>query len=164
MKTHYKSALMVILEVFGTLSHVDCQSVFRNDAFYRVVERSFSQSVISEIHQLWPSSSFSKCLKFDVDSGNRTKNWESVFRSSDNSIWIGRGKFSQCSIGYLPSAVNLLRSIPKISPNSTVDIFQINFCQNDEKTWRKGSHGDFTSIWDTFTCWLSKCFPKRRFL
>ena len=50
MKKDDKSALMEIFQVFGTLSHVDCQSVFRDGAFYRVVCRSFSQSLISEIH------------------------------------------------------------------------------------------------------------------
>ena len=30
-----KSALMEIFQVFGTLSHVDYQSVFRKGAFYR---------------------------------------------------------------------------------------------------------------------------------
>ena len=37
MKKYDKGALMDILQVFGTLSHVDCQSVFRNGAFYRKV-------------------------------------------------------------------------------------------------------------------------------
>ena len=73
MKTHDKSALMEISQVFGTLSHVESQRVFHNDAFYRVLRRSFSQSVISETRQLWPSSFFSKCLKFDVDSRNQKK-------------------------------------------------------------------------------------------
>ena len=48
-ENHDKSALMDILQVFRTLSHVDCQVLFRNEAFYRKVWRSFSQSVISEI-------------------------------------------------------------------------------------------------------------------
>ena len=34
---HEKSALMDILQVFSTISHVDCQSVFRNAGFHRVV-------------------------------------------------------------------------------------------------------------------------------
>ena len=32
-ETYDKSALMVISQVFGTLSHVDCLSVFPSDAF-----------------------------------------------------------------------------------------------------------------------------------
>ena len=50
MKKDDKSALMDILQVFDTLSHVDCQSVFPNGTFYKKVWQSFSQSVISEIH------------------------------------------------------------------------------------------------------------------
>ena len=33
MEKHYKNALIEILQVFGTLSHVDFQSVFLNGAF-----------------------------------------------------------------------------------------------------------------------------------
>ena len=48
MRKHDKRTLMEVWKVFGTLSHIDCQSTFRNGAFYRVVYRSFSQSVISD--------------------------------------------------------------------------------------------------------------------
>ena len=34
---HHKNALMEILQVFGMLSNVDCQRVFANGAFLRVV-------------------------------------------------------------------------------------------------------------------------------
>ena len=50
MKKHDEDTLMEISQVFGTLSHVDCLSVFQNDASYSVVWRSFSQTVISETH------------------------------------------------------------------------------------------------------------------
>ena len=50
MKKLDKGTAMEVLQVFGTLSHVDCKSVFRNGAFYRVVYRSFAQSAISETH------------------------------------------------------------------------------------------------------------------
>ena len=89
---------------------------------------------------------------------------EKVFGFSDNCIWIESSRFSQSWIGYLPSGVNVLKNISKISPNSRGDIFQINFPRNDEKTREKCSDGDFWSILDTFTCWLSKSFLKRRFL
>ena len=58
IKTHDEIALMVILQVYGTLSHVVCQIVIQKGAFYRVVCRSFPQSVISEIHWLLPLSFF----------------------------------------------------------------------------------------------------------
>ena len=44
------------------------------------------------------------------------------------------------------------------------DILQINFPENDEKTWQKRSDGDLASILDAFTCWLSKRVLKERFL
>ena len=106
---------------------------------------------------------FSKCLKFDAESINGTKNWGKVCRFSYNYIWDENGKFSQSSIGYLPTAVNVLRNIPKISPDSTGDIFQINFSRNYENTCWKCSHGGFASIWETLSCWVSKRVPKRRF-
>ena len=130
MKRHEKSYLMEIWEVFGTLSHVVSQSLFRNGAFYRVVCWSFSQSVISEIHYLWPSSFPLKCLKFDVDSRNGTKNSENVSRFWDKCIWTRSWKFSQCTIGYLASAVNVLRNTYKISSDSRGDILLNNFFQN----------------------------------
>ena len=73
-------------------------------------------------------------------------------------------KFSQYWKGYLLAAVNVLRNIPKILLNTTGDIFQINFSQTDQNTWKKRSHGNFGGLLDTFTCWLSKRFLKRRFL
>ena len=51
------------------------------------------------------------------------------------AFWIGSGIFSQSSIGLPSSAVSMLRNIRKISPNSTGDIFQINFSHNEENTW-----------------------------
>ena len=89
MKKHDKSALMEIFQVLGTLLHVDCQSVFRKNAFYRVVWRDFANSEISEIHYLWPQSFFSKCLKCYVDSGNGVKSSKNIFQMSNNCIWIG---------------------------------------------------------------------------
>ena len=46
---HDNNALMEILQVFRMLSHLDCQSVLCDNAFWRVVWARFSQSVISEI-------------------------------------------------------------------------------------------------------------------
>ena len=86
------------------------------------------------------------------------------FRFSDNYIWIRSSKVSQSRTGYLPSAVNLLTNTTKTSSNTRGDIFQINFPDNDGKTWRRRSHWDLARIWDTFTCWLSKRVLKRRFL
>ena len=64
----------------------------------------------------------------------------------------------------MPLAVNMLRNTSKVSPDTRGDIFQINFNEYDEKTWYKCCHGYIASIWDAFTCWLSKRVLKRRFL
>ena len=101
---------------------------------------------------------------FDVDPRNGTKNTEKVFRFSDNYIWIWSSKVSQYRTVYLPSAVNLLTNTTKTSANARRDIFQINFPDNDEKTWQKCFHVNFARICDAFTCWYSKRVPKRHFL
>ena len=123
-----------------------------------VLKRRFLDSALAEIftvcnsdiHQRWQTSFFPKCLKFDVDSRNWIKNWEKVYCFSDNCIWIGSCKFSQPWTGYLPSAVTVLTNTSKISPNTRGEIFQINFNENDEKTWLKPSHGDFSSFYLRF--------------
>ena len=78
-----------------------------------------------------------------------------------NAFELGVAK---SSIRYLPLPVNVLRNAPKISGNSRRNIFQINFSQDDEKKWENSPHGDFPGNRDSFTCWLSKRVPKRRFL
>ena len=100
----------------------------------------------------------------DLGSRNGTENQEKVYRFSDNCIWIGSCRYSQPWTGYLPSAVNVLTKTPNISSNTRGDIFQINFPENDKKTWQKCSHGNSRSICDAFTCSLSKRVLKRRFL
>ena len=92
------------------------------------------------------------------------KKLRKTFSFSDNCICIGNCKISQSSTGYLASAVNVLRNTAKISRNSPGDIIQINFSQNDKNTRWNSSHGDFASIWDTFTCCLSNRDPKGCFL
>ena len=128
-----QSAPMDISQLLGMVSNVASQSVFWKQAFWRVVQASFSQSVIPQIHYLRRTSFLSKWLKLYVDSKNGTKNWENVFRFSDNCIWIGSFKFFQSWTGYLSSAVNMLTNNPKISPKTRGDIFQRNFPENDEK-------------------------------
>ena len=76
-----------------------------------------------------------KMFKISRSIDKWNKNWEKVFRFSDNCIWIGSWKFSQPWTVYLPSAVNVLTNIPKISFNTRGEIFQINFTQNDKQTW-----------------------------
>ena len=99
MKKHDKSALMEILQVFGPLSHVDCQSVFQNLSFYRVVSRSFLQSLFRR-YMSYDHHLFFKMFKILSRFQNRRKKWENVFKLWDNCIWIESCKFSQSSTAY----------------------------------------------------------------
>ena len=92
------------------------------------------------------------------------KNSEKFFRFSDNCIWIRSGKFSQSWTQYLSSTVNRLTKSRKISPSTRLNIFQIKFFKNNEKSRKKRCDGDFASIWDAFTCWVSKRALKGRLL
>ena len=78
------------------------------------------------------------------------------FYLSDSCICIGNGRISQWWTKYFLSVVNVLIITTKISPNTRADILQINFNENDEKTWLNCSHWYFANIWDTFTCCLLK--------
>ena len=57
--------------------------------FLEIYISTFSESVISEIQNLWRSSFDSKYLKFNLDFKNAEKNSEKVFSFWDNCIWIG---------------------------------------------------------------------------
>ena len=64
----------------------------------------------------------------------------------------------------LASAVNLLKKTTTTSPKTRGDILQITLPENHEKTLQKCSHGDFASIWNAYTCWLSKRVLEPRLL
>ena len=68
-------------------------------------------------------------------SENAQKIEKMLFYFSDSGIWIGSGRFPQCWTKYLPSVIKVLTLTTKISPNTRGDIFQINFNENQEKTW-----------------------------
>ena len=50
MEKDDQSALMEISQVFGTLSHIDCQNMLWKGSFKTVFQTGFLQCVISEIH------------------------------------------------------------------------------------------------------------------
>ena len=50
----------------------------------------------------------------------------------------------------MPSAVNVLTSTPKISPNTRGDILQINFPENDEKH-DKRAFMEISQVFGTFS-------------
>ena len=81
----------------------------------------------------------------------------------DNCIWIGDHNCTQSRTRYLSLAVNVLRNTPKIEHITKGDIFQVSVSHSDEKVWWKCSYADFTRLWVSLTCWLSKEFLKRCF-
>ena len=129
----------------------------------RVLKRRYLESGLRKIFTVWNlGNTLAITIIFSFKMFEiwcRFQIWnkiiENFFYFLDSCIWIGSGKFSQSWTKYLPSAVNVLTLTPKISPNSRGAIFQINFPENDEKTWSNCSHRDSASIWDAFTCWLS---------
>ena len=71
-----------------------------------------------------------KCLKFDIDSMNGTKNWEKFFCFEIIAFELGVTNSRN-----IEQAGDVLRNILEIWLNSTRDHFQINFSQYDENTW-----------------------------
>ena len=93
---------------------------------------TFSESVISEIQNLWLSSFYSKCSKFNIDLQNAAKNSEQFFCFSDNWLWIVILKLSLLRTGYFSSAANVLTSGPKIWHINKRDFFEHNFVASDQ--------------------------------
>ena len=106
-------------------------------------------SVVNTFFTVWKfGNTFALTIIFSIKMFNiwcRFMKWNKKLRKCfsfwDNCIWIGSSKSSPSWIRYLPSAVNVLTKAPKILSND----------------------GDFASIWEAFTCWLSKGVLKRRF-
>ena len=88
-----------------------------------------------KIHQLWVSSFFAKCLKFNVDFKNAKKNGDKVFYFSDNCIWIGCVKLCLSRREYLSRAVNALTNSFKTLHIIKRDFFQPNCFNSDQWLW-----------------------------
>ena len=82
------------------------------------------------MHNLWGSSFFSKCSKFDLVFRYAAKNSEKSFSFLDNDSWICCGKFFLLQGEYWSSAVNVLTNTPKVEDVTKTDIFQLNSCQS----------------------------------
>ena len=80
--------------------------------FWDIYMTMFSESVISEIQNLWGSSFFSKYSKFNQDFKNAARNSEKVFCFWDNCISIGIVKLSLLRTGSFSLAANVLPSNP----------------------------------------------------
>ena len=129
---HYdKSAVMQISAVLGHVYHVACRRVVWNRIFRHLSDYFFLVRN-SEIQDLWASSFWSKCSKFQLDFKNAAKNSEKVFCFWDNCIWIGIVKLSLLRTGYFSSVANVLTSSPKIWHVNERDIFQLNWLGSDQ--------------------------------
>ena len=96
---------------------------------------TFSESVISEMQNLWGSFFFSKDLKFIVHFKCGAKNWEKVFCCWYNCIWIGIIKLSLLRRGYFSSTANVLTSRPNNWHVKNRDFFQLNWLGSDQWIW-----------------------------
>ena len=117
---------------------------------------TFSDSVISEIQNLWGSSFTAKYFKFKLDFKNTAKNLESPFCFWDNCIWIGIVKLSLLRLPYFPSAANMLGSSAKILRANERDVFQLNWLGSDQRIWKRCFDEDFKSSWAPLTSWFLK--------
>ena len=133
MKSKYgNSAVVQIATVFEPFYHVACQRVLWNRTFWTYIKPRFPECVISEINQLWRSSFFWKCSKFNVDFENGRKNPEKAFCFWDNGVRIGCVKLSLLRREYLSSAVNVLTNSYKALCLTKTDFFGLNCFPNEK--------------------------------
>ena len=125
---------------------------------------TYSESLISEIQNLWGSSFNFKYLKFNVDFKNGAKNWEKVFFLLDNSIWIGIVKLSPLRTGYVSSTGDVLTTSPKIWHGKNRAFFQLNCLGSDQWIWWTCCDADFDSGSARLPCFFSKGPLKREIL
>ena len=95
----------------------------------------FSESLNSEIQNLWRSFCVLKYLQFKLDFKNAVKNWGKVLCFWENYIWIGIVKFSLLRTWYSSTAANVLTSSPKILYVDKRDFFQLNLFSSDRWIW-----------------------------
>ena len=93
--------------------------------FFRHILTTFFESVISDMTQLWGTSFFWKCLKFNLEFKIAKRHREIVSCFSDNSIWIGCLKLSLLRRKDLSSAVHVLTNRLKILHIPNRDFFQL---------------------------------------
>ena len=122
------------------------------------------ECVISEIDQLWGSSFFWKCWRFNAHFENARKNWEKAFCFWDNCVRIGCVKLSLLRREYLSSAVNVLTTSYKALRLTKKDFFRLNYLPNDQQIWKECCCPDRNSVSTHFPCCLSKGLLKRDFL
>ena len=130
------------------------------DDFLDIYVTTFSESVISEIQNLWGSYFVSKYLKFNLNFKNAAKNSEKVFCFWDNCIWNGIVKLSLLRRGYFSPVGNVLNSGPKIWDVNNGNFFQLNWLESDQWIRQRCCDADFNSPWARLPYCLSKAFLK----
>ena len=91
----------------------------------------------------------SKCLKIDVNSRNGTKTSENVSQILDNSIWNGRGRFSQFRRGYSPSTI-IVSATPLKFQKSQRDTFRKTISFRVMKNYNKKALMKISQVFGTF--------------
>ena len=99
---------------------------FSQGVFLDIYMTTFSESVILKLQNLWASSFFSECSKFQLHFKNAVKNWEKVLCFSRNCMSIGIAKLSLLRRGYFSLAAIVLRSSLKICRVNKKQLYQLN--------------------------------------
>ena len=124
--------------------------------FLDIYLTTFSESVNSEIQNLWGSSFVSKYWKFNLDFKNEDKNLKEVFCFWGNCIWTGIVKSFLLRTGYFSSADNVLTSSTKDLHVNKRDFFQLNWLDKDQWIWSRWFDADFNNAWARLPCCLLK--------
>ena len=132
--------------------------------FLAIYLTTFSESVISDIQNLWGSSFCSKCLKFNLDFENVAKIWEKDFSFWYNWNWIGILKWSIWRTRYFSSAADVLTRSPKIWHVNKRDFFEFSWLGSDQWIWYSWFDEDLNSACARLPCCLSKCSLKWDFV
>ena len=88
--------------------HVPFGRVIWSGTFAHIYNHVFLQPVASQINNLWLSSFFWKCSKFNLDFENAGKNPKNVFSFRDNCMWMSCIKLSLLGREHLSTAVIVL--------------------------------------------------------
>ena len=108
--------------------------------FLEIYLTTFSESVISEIQNLWASSFVSKYWKFNLHFKITVKNWEKLFFFWDSCIWIGIIKLPLLRKWYIWSAAQDLNcQWKRVFPTLLIWQWSMNILK---------------VLW----CWFKQCF------
>ena len=132
INNYAKGGVLQISTVLLPVQHAARRSVLWKRILETFIYARFLESVISEIHQLWGSSFFGKCLKFNLHFDSWKKNSEKFSCFLDKCIWIGCVELSLLRIKYLSRAVNALTNSVKALHMSKRDFFQHNCLHSDQ--------------------------------